>query len=64
MQRMSTVDDDDPEASILRPPTARTLRLLAKTFALWQDTWYYDRRQQELKHLKHYLAQAPIKEDV
>lgn len=46
MQRMSTVDDDDPEASILRPPTARTLRLLAKTFALWQDTWYYDRKQQ------------------
>ena len=64
MQKMATVDDDDPERNILLPPTARTLRLLAKTFALWQDTWYYDRKQQELGHLQTYLSQTHIKEDI
>ena len=42
------------------PPTPRTLRLLAKTFALWQDTWYYDRRQQEFGHLMDYMKMPKI----
>lgn len=48
MQKMGTADDDDDPtvAKTLIPPTPRTLRILSKTFALWQDTWYYDRRQQ------------------
>ena len=40
---------------MLEPPTPRTLRILSKTFALWQDTWYYDRRQMEVGHLQNFL---------
>ena len=37
--------------SQINPPSPRILRLVSKTFSLWQDTWYYDRRQKELGHL-------------
>ena len=66
MQKMGTADEDDDPTTFknLIPPTPRTLRILTKTFALWQDTWYYDRKQQELKHLTHYLQKNHIAESV
>lgn len=63
MQQMSTADEPE-EINTLLPPTQRTLRLLTKTFALWQDTWYHDRRQQELKDLKYYLSKAHIRNHI
>ena len=39
----------DPEG--LDAPSPRVLRLISKTFALWHDTWYYDRRQRPLPAL-------------
>lgn len=43
----------------LNPPSPRILRLICRTFALWQDTWYYDRRQIELDHLTVFLDRNP-----
>lgn len=37
------------------PPSSRILRLLANTFSRWQDTWYFDRAQQEMEHLQVYV---------
>jgi len=31
------------------------MRLLSKTFSLWQDTWYFDRSQREFPHLTFFL---------
>jgi hypothetical protein len=36
-------------------PSPRVLRIMTKTFALWQDTWYYNRRQQEFGSVLTYL---------
>ena len=33
------------------PPSPRILRIVSKTFALWHDTWYYDRKQRPLPAL-------------
>src|SRR6185436_13027177 len=40
------------------PPSNRVVRLLANAFSRWQDNWYFDRSQQELKHLRAYVAEA------
>ncbi|HEX6037268.1 Dyp-type peroxidase, partial [Longimicrobium sp.] len=40
------------------PPSNRVQRLLANAFSRWQDNWYFDRRQQELKHLRAYVAEG------
>ena len=40
------------------PPSNRVTRLLANAFSRWQDNWYLDRSQQELKHLSAYVARA------
>lgn len=47
MQVMSTYDPIKfPDAPAdLMPPSPRVMRLLSKTFNLWQDTWYNDRKQ-------------------
>lgn len=42
LKKMSYAQEVMPH---LNPPSARTLRILSRTFTLWQDTWYYDRRQ-------------------
>lgn len=57
MQVMSTYDPVMfPNApKDLMPPSPRILRLMSKTFNLWQDTWYFDRKQQEMKNLKQYI---------
>ena len=57
MQVMSTFDPSkstDAPADLM-PPSPRVMRLLSKTFNLWQDTWYFDRKQQEMKNLKEYI---------
>jgi hypothetical protein len=39
--------DDERE-----PPTERVLSLLQKTFAFWQNSWYFDRIPADIKDLK------------
>lgn len=56
MYKMSTVPEG-PERDRLDPPSIRVLTLLGKTFELWADTWYFNRKQQELKHLSEYLEE-------
>ncbi|HWS71067.1 MAG TPA: Dyp-type peroxidase, partial [Thermoanaerobaculia bacterium] len=51
---MTTATGD--ERKILDPPSNRVLELLANAFSRWQDNWYFDRKQQELKHLCVYVA--------
>ncbi len=51
---MSTASGDDRKR--LDPPAQRVLELLANAFSRWQDNWYFDRKQQELKHLCFYVA--------
>ena len=59
MQVMSTYDPVKfPNApKDLMPPSARIMRLISKTFNLWQDTWYFDRKQQEMKNLSKYITE-------
>ncbi|XP_072013896.1 uncharacterized protein [Amphiura filiformis] len=51
---MATAKKEDREK--LNPPSYRILTLLANTFALWQDSWYFNRKQEEIGHLKAYVA--------
>ncbi|MFE2757843.1 Dyp-type peroxidase, partial [Actinosynnema sp. NPDC059335] len=53
LHRMSTIPADQREHC--RPPSGRVLRLLENMFSRWQDSWYFDRAQQELEHLSVYL---------
>jgi hypothetical protein len=52
LMKMSYAKQTHPE---LNPPSARTIRLLSKTFGLWQDTWYYNRKQVEAEPFLHFL---------
>lgn len=45
LKKMSYAKEFLPQ---LNPPSARTIRLLSKTFTLWQDTWYYNRKQVDI----------------
>lgn len=54
MAKMS--DALNMDSSILHPPSPRVLRILSKTFALWQDTWYFDRKQIEIPHLQYFIS--------
>jgi len=39
-------------------PTNRVLSLLENIFSLWQDNWYFNRKQEEIKDdIRHYIAQ-------
>jgi hypothetical protein len=51
MNRMSFGNEKKEDFPDLCPPSPRTLRVISRTFALWQDTWYHDRKQIEMKHL-------------
>ena len=42
MKKMSYAHEYDEH---LDPPSPRVLRLLSKTFSIWQDTWYFNRHQ-------------------
>ena len=53
MFKMATCEGE--EKARLDPPRIRVLSLLGKTFERWADTWYFNRKQQELKHLSYYL---------
>jgi Dyp-type peroxidase family len=55
LYRMTTMNE--AERTEFRPPSHRVLSLLANAFSRWQDTWYFDRSQQELEHLSTYLEQ-------
>jgi Dyp-type peroxidase family len=52
--RMATMSGEERE--IHQPPSRRVLGLLATTFSLWQDNWYFERTQEEMGHLEHYLG--------
>lgn len=56
MTRMSYANPEIPD---LNPPSPRILRIVSRTFTLWQDTWYYNRRQAEMKHLQDYISENP-----
>lgn len=56
MTRMSKAALEMPE---LNPPSPRILRVISRTFTLWQDTWYYDRKQAEMKNLQDYVSENP-----
>jgi hypothetical protein len=43
----------------LNPPSPRIMRILSRTFALWVDTWYFDRKQVDIPNLKHFLIKKP-----
>jgi Dyp-type peroxidase family len=51
---MSTMDEEKRKK--YNPPSTRVLELLAVSFSRWQDNWYFDRKQPEIKHLCVYLA--------
>ncbi|OZG74122.1 formate acetyltransferase [Hahella sp. CCB-MM4] len=56
LYRMSTLPDEDK--GTLHPPTTRILSLLENSFSRWQDNWYVDRKQQEIKgDLQFYMNQ-------
>ncbi|XZF15231.1 Dyp-type peroxidase [Chitinophagaceae bacterium MMS25-I14] len=39
-------------------PTNRILSLLENIFSLWQDNWYFNRKQEEIKEdIRHYIAE-------
>lgn len=42
LRRMSESYEYDVE---LNPPSPRIMRIISRTFSLWQDTWYYNRQQ-------------------
>jgi len=53
LYRMATMSAADREK--YQPPSHRVLRILSSVFTLWQDSWYFDRKQQEMAHLSVYL---------
>ncbi|OJH42647.1 hypothetical protein BON30_05550 [Cystobacter ferrugineus] len=53
--RMSTLSAAEREKYL--PPSPRVLQLLGIAFSRWQDNWYFDRSQRELKHLCAYVAE-------
>jgi hypothetical protein len=42
LRRMSEAYEYDVQ---LNPPSPRIMRIMSRTFNLWQDTWYYNRQQ-------------------
>lgn len=43
-----------------KTPTNRILSLLENIFSLWQDNWYFNRKQEEIKEdIRHYMAAYP-----
>jgi hypothetical protein len=43
------------ECKQFQPPSHRVLALLADAFSRWQDNWYFNRAQPEMRHLRVYL---------
>jgi hypothetical protein len=56
MKKMSYSHEYDDD---LHAPSPRILRLLSRTFSLWQDTWYYDRSQIDFPHLIDFMRLKP-----
>ncbi|MBB6269721.1 Dyp-type peroxidase family [Pedobacter cryoconitis] len=45
-----------PGKSFFKVPSKRILSLLENIFSLWQDNWYFNRKQEEIKHdIRHYI---------
>lgn len=61
MQVMSTYNQEQHPTKDLMPPSPRIMRLLSKTFNLWQDTWYFNRKQPEMNNIYEELKK--IKSD-
>ncbi len=32
---------------------------MSRTFSLWQDTWYFDRKQRNIEDLQYFIANRP-----
>ena len=52
MERMSFSQEYTEE---IDPPSPRILRIMSRTFSLWQDTWYFNRKQREIEDLQYFL---------
>ncbi len=53
LYRMTTMSAEDKTRYL--PPSNRVLGLLGNIFSRWEDNWYFDRAQPEMKHLKFYV---------
>ncbi|MEG0404711.1 MAG: Dyp-type peroxidase [Acinetobacter sp.] len=51
----------NPHSDFFKPPSNRILSLLENTFSLWQDNWYFNRKQEEIEHgVDYYINQFDI----
>lgn len=51
----------NPHSEFFKPPSNRILSLLENTFSLWQDNWYFNRKQEEIEHgIDYYINQFNI----
>lgn len=51
----------NPHSEFFKPPSNRILSLLENTFSLWQDNWYFNRKQEEIEHgIDYYINQFDI----
>ncbi|ENX01340.1 hypothetical protein F900_01706 [Acinetobacter modestus] len=51
----------NPHSEFFKPPSNRILSLLENTFSLWQDNWYFNRKQEEIEHgIDYYIHQFDI----
>ena len=51
----------NPHSEFFKPPSNRILSLLENTFSLWQDNWYFNRKQEEIEHgIDYYIDEFDI----
>ena len=51
----------NPHSDFFNPPSNRILSLLENTFSLWQDNWYFNRKQEEIEQgVDYYINQFNI----
>ncbi len=57
LYEMSTMPSNPTNG--VTPPSGRILTLLLDAFSRWQDTWYFEKNQAEMGHLRDYIAADP-----
>ncbi|WP_265733956.1 Dyp-type peroxidase [Acinetobacter genomosp. 33YU] len=51
----------NPHSEFFKPPSNRILSLLENTFSLWQDNWYFNRKQEEIEQgVDYYIDEFDI----
>lgn len=51
----------NPHSEFFKPPSNRILSLLENTFSLWQDNWYFNRKQEEIERgVDYYIDEFDI----